>query len=72
MILMSLQLQAQNPTETYSESFRNWIRAIGSDEFGGRKPMTSYETKTIGYLAEEFRFLGPEIVIRKIGQADKH
>lgn len=60
MIMMSLQLQAQNPTETYSESFRNWIRTIGSDEFGGRKPMTPYETKTIGYLAEEFRSLGLE------------
>lgn len=43
----SLQLQAQSIPDTCSNDFRNWIRTIGSDEFGGRKPMTPYETKTI-------------------------
>lgn len=34
------------------------IRTLGSDEFGGRKPLTPYETKTIHYIADEFRQLG--------------
>lgn len=46
--------------DTYSNDFRNWVRTIGSDEFCGRKPMTPYETKTIDYLAGEFRLLGLE------------
>ena len=54
----SLQLQAQSIPDTCSNDFRNWIRTIGSDEFGGRKPMTPYETKTIDYIAGEFRLLG--------------
>lgn len=58
MLLTSLQLQAQRPTDTFSDDFRNWIATIGSDEFGGRKPMTPSETKTIEYLADEFRALG--------------
>lgn len=29
---------------------RGWIQTLGSDDFGGRKPMTEYETKTINYL----------------------
>lgn len=41
----SLQLQAQSIPDTCSNDFRNWIRTIGSDGFGGRKPMTPYETK---------------------------
>ena len=56
----SLQLQAQSIQDTYCDDFRNWIRTIGSDEFGGRKPMTPFETKTIDYLAGEFRLLGLE------------
>lgn len=37
---------------------RDWIRTISSDEFGGRKPMTPYEEKTINYMADQFRALG--------------
>lgn len=58
MISASLQLQAQGVPDTYCDDFRNWVRTIGSDEFGGRKPMTPYETKTIDYIAGEFRLLG--------------
>ena len=39
---------------------RDWISTIGSDEFGGRCPMTEYEDKTIGYLASEMEKLGLE------------
>lgn len=60
LILASFQLQAQTASDTFSSDFRNWVKVIGSDEFGGRKPMTPYETKTIGYLAGEFRSLGLE------------
>ena len=53
----ALQLQAQSIPDPYCDDFRNWIKTIGSDEFGGRKPMTPSERKTIDYIAEEFRLL---------------
>ena len=34
-------------------ALRQWIQTLGSDEFGGRKPMTEYEDKTVDYLAGE-------------------
>lgn len=39
---------------------RNWIRTLSSDDFGGRKPMTAYEDKTVSYLAGELEALGLE------------
>ena len=39
---------------------RDWIRTISSDDFGGRKPMTTYEDKTVEYLASELEALGLE------------
>ena len=39
---------------------RSWIRTLASDEFGGRKPMTGYETLTINYLAGELDRMGLE------------
>ena len=39
---------------------RQWIQTLGSDEFGGRMPMTPYEIKTIDYLANEMRTIGLE------------
>lgn len=39
---------------------RNWIKTLGSDEFGGREPMTPYEDKTVEYLADEMRAIGLE------------
>ncbi len=39
---------------------RNWIQTLASDEFGGRKPMTGYETLTINYLAGELNQMGLE------------
>ena len=32
---------------------RQWISTLASDEFGGRKPMTPYETVTTDYLARQ-------------------
>ena len=39
---------------------REWIKTIASDEFGGRKPMTPYEDKTVQYLARQLETLGLE------------
>ena len=39
---------------------RNWIQTISSDYFGGRKPMTEYETRTVNYLAKELDKMGLE------------
>ena len=39
---------------------RDWIQTIASDEFGGRKPMTPYEDKTVEYLAGELKQMGLE------------
>ena len=60
MIITALHIQAQDSPDKYSADFINWTRTIGSDEFGGRKPMTPFETKTVEYLAGEFRSLGLE------------
>ena len=38
--------------------FKERVKTLGSDEFGGRKPLTEYETKTINYIADEFKQLG--------------
>lgn len=38
--------------------FKEKIKTLSSDEFGGRKPLTEYETKTIHYIADEFKKLG--------------
>ncbi len=34
------------------------IKVLSSDEFGGRKPFTKYEVKTIEYLKEQFKKMG--------------
>ena len=59
LALASSKMQAQ-PSDLCSYDFRNWVSVIGSDDFGGRKPMTPSETKTIDYLSGEFRKLGLE------------
>ena len=42
------------------QQLRSWIQTISSDEFGGRKPMTPYEDKTVQYLAQQLQELGLE------------
>ena len=50
----------QVPDESDEALFRRWVRTLGSDEFGGRKPMTGYEDMTIEYLASEMESMGLE------------
>lgn len=52
----TLSVQAQVTQE--EKDFRQWEEVIASDSFGGRAPLTSYETKTINYIAQEFKKLG--------------
>lgn len=49
---------AAQPADKYLDDYKSWIRTIGSDDFGGRKPMTPFEDKTVEYLADEFAGLG--------------
>ena len=52
---------AQNQTREGDEQLlRSWIQTLGSDDFGGRKPMTVYEDKTVTYLADQLQQLGLE------------
>lgn len=39
---------------------REWIMELSHDDFGGRKPMTPYEDKTVGYLARQLETIGLE------------
>ncbi len=43
-----------------SDSLGAKIAVLASDSFGGRKPFTTYETKTINYLKNEFAAAGIE------------
>ena len=52
----SLSTSAQVTQE--EKDFRKWEEVIASDSFGGRAPLTPYETKTINYIAQEFKSLG--------------
>ena len=57
--LFSMSAMAQH--KQYEEDVAFWkerIKTLASDEFGGRKPLTEYETKTINYIADEFKKLG--------------
>lgn len=36
------------------------VKVLASDEFGGRKPFTQYETKTVEYLEDQFELIGAE------------
>ena len=51
--------QAVHTTHQQEETLlRDWIKTISSDEFGGRKPMTPYEEKTINYMVDQMKALG--------------
>ena len=57
----SFSLSAMAQHKQYEEEVAFWkerIQTLASDEFGGRKPLTEYETKTINYIADEFKNLG--------------
>src|SRR5271154_3797611 len=45
-------------TDIDENTYRDHLRVLASDDFGGRKPGTPGEDKTVGYLVEQFRKLG--------------
>lgn len=47
---------AQNQEE--DNIFREAVKTLASDEFGGRKPLTEHEELTVNYIADEFNKLG--------------
>ncbi len=53
-------MQSQLKTAGDEPLLREWIRTLASDEFGGRKPMTSYENKTVDYIARQLQEIGLE------------
>lgn len=64
-LLISLCLTAITCLSGFAQSyeeevafFKERIKTLASDEFGGRKPLTKYETITINYIADEFKKLG--------------
>jgi Zn-dependent M28 family amino/carboxypeptidase len=46
------------PTDIDENAYRDHLRMLASDDFGGRKPGTPGEDKTVAYLVEQFRKLG--------------
>ena len=52
--------QEQLRTGSDEQLLREWTKEIAGDEFGGRKPMTPYEDKTVDYLARQLEELGLE------------
>jgi Zn-dependent M28 family amino/carboxypeptidase len=46
------------PTDIDENAYRDHLRVLASDDFGGRKPGTPGEDKTVAYLVEQFRKLG--------------
>jgi len=55
-VLPTGQLKAQ--TSADETLFRQEVSILASDEFGGRKPLTEYETKTINHIAQRFKDFG--------------
>ena len=52
--------QKQLQTESDEQLLREWTKVLSHDEFGGRKPMTPYEDKTVNYLARQLEVIGLE------------
>ena len=52
--------QEQLQTASDEQLLRQWTRELSHDEFGGRKPMTPYEDKTVNYLARQLQAMGLE------------
>ena len=61
VLLCLLAMSVSAIAQSYEEElafFKERVKTLGSDEFGGRKPLTAYETKTVHYSADEFKKLG--------------
>lgn len=55
----ALSLQAQTVQRSADERFfREQTKTLASDAFGGRKPLTHYEQKTVDYIADAYKQLG--------------
>ncbi len=52
--------QEQLRTGSDEQLLREWTKVLASDEFGGRKPMTPFEDKTVEYLAKQLEVMGLE------------
>jgi hypothetical protein len=50
----------QLQTGSDEQLLREWTKVLSHDEFGGRKPMTPYEDKTVDYLARQLEVIGLE------------
>ena len=59
-LLAGLALCVCASAQNDEQLLRSWIQTLASDEFGGRKPMTEYETLTVNYLAKELEQMGLE------------
>lgn len=57
-LTLSLGASAQPSRPDDETLLRDWIRTVSSDDFGGRRPMTEYEDRTIAYLSGELEKLG--------------
>lgn len=58
LMMGCLTAQAQVNEMSDLDYFKQQIKTLSSDDFGGRKPMTPYETKTINYIADQFKAIG--------------
>lgn len=61
VVAVSCNQPSQDKTSTAyldSNQIANHIKVLSSDDFGGRKPFTKYETKTIEYLKGKFKAMG--------------
>ena len=52
--------QEQLRTGSDEQLMREWAKTLSLDEYGGRKPMTPYEDKTVNYLARQLEIIGVE------------
>ena len=52
--------QEQLKTGSDEELLRQWTKVLSHDEFGGRKPMTPFEDKTVDYVARQLQVIGLE------------
>ena len=59
-LLAALALCVGASAQDDEQLLRSWIQTLASDEFGGRKPMTEFETLTTNYLAKELEQMGLE------------
>ena len=52
--------QEQLKTGSDEVLLRQWTKVLSHDEFGGRKPMTPFEDKTVDYVARQLQVIGLE------------